>query len=123
MIKRTLGIFLALVSFGAGCAGAKFTRTSNETYPSRDDNCDIQVYMTPPNQVYKELCLIEAKTSAGMFAAKDLGAMLPDIKTQACRCGADSVIIGNATRGNWATSTGGYATAVGVKMNAAKSSK
>ena len=91
-----VALFLAGMFGLAGCASSGFLRTGKHAYPPRDNDCAIDVLMADPQQPYEEICIIEAKTSTSWFSSRDLKAMLPDIKKEACKCGADAVVIKQA---------------------------
>lgn len=118
-MSRSL-IQLSVLLVLSGCASADFMRTGKE-YPSRGKGCALEVLMTDPREEFEEVCVIQAKTSNSWFSSRDLKAMLPDIKEQACECGADAVVIKHAqsAQSSWAGMGGslsGQSTSVGIKF-------
>jgi hypothetical protein len=82
----------------------------NKTYPSKGQNCDIQILTeAPTNRKFEEIAILNTIATGQSYAplvsiftqgkGKDLNAMLPEIKSTACKLGADAVLIKNVEPG------------------------
>jgi hypothetical protein len=73
----------------------------------------------PAAGTFEELALINARSGQSIFDGKDLDAMLPDMKAEACRLGADALIIRSVEEGgvNWAgPADRGHASATAIRF-------
>ncbi len=98
---RTLLVLMVLIS---GCSSTSVTRLSGTgDRAAKPENCEVQVLFKTPERKHENLCYINRRTAASVFAGKDLGSMLPFLKAEACKCGADAVVISSVNEGtNWA---------------------
>lgn len=80
------------------------TLLSNKVFPSKPQNCEIQILTEPPtSRKFEEIAILNTVAygqlkpplaSLYMDANdKDLKAMLPSLKATACNLGADAVLI------------------------------
>ena len=102
-----------------GCATASVTKLSEKTYPPKPDNCEMRVLTQPPtDKKYDELGIVSGVSGQAWWQGKDLDSMLPDMKTEACKLGADTLVIKNVEAGGmaWIQNTQGKASAVAIKF-------
>lgn len=117
-MKRELRVFIAVASL-MGCATANVTKLSSNTYPPKPENCEIKVFTQPPtDKKYEELGLVAGVSGQTWWQGKGLDSMLPEMKAQACKLGADALVIKNVEAGGvaWIQSTQGKASAVAIKF-------
>lgn len=111
---------LASILFLAGCASTSVTPLNDNKYQAKDINCRIQVLSTLPiDKPYEELAILSAVTGQTIFHGKDLNAMLPSMKKEACKLGADAIFLKHSEAGGipWVKATQGNASGVAIKFN------
>jgi hypothetical protein len=96
-----------LVLFTIACAPATtITRVSKASFPSKPNDCDIQVLtQVPTGRNFEEIAILST-TQRIVFSGNDLNGLLPSIKQTACSLGADAILIKTvnpATQDTYAT--------------------
>ena len=82
---------LATIVVAGGCVSATFIPTRSVAYPSKDRNCDIEVFSSAvPDREYEEIGIVEGEGSAWK---SDLEDVLPKLKEEACLAGGDALIM------------------------------
>lgn len=89
-----------LVFVLVGCASTTVTQLTNAPYPIYG-KCSIEILTDYPREPFTKLCLITRRTGTGLFAGKDLNAMLPDLTEEACKCGANAIVITHYSPGSF----------------------
>jgi hypothetical protein len=121
-MKKELGILVAIMCL-MGCAAANVTKISENAYPPKPEDCEMKVLTQPPtDQKYEELGIVSGVTGQAWWQGKDLDSMLPGMKAEACKLGADALVLKNVEAGGvaWIQSTQGKASAVAIKYAPAK---
>ena len=116
-LKWIISACLAL-TLGA-CAGASVTRLTDKTYPAKSENCKIKVFAADPKEPFEQVGLITAKGGQTIFEGSDMDTMLPLMKKEACKLGADALVIKNVAEGGmtWVTAKErGNASAMAIKL-------
>ena len=92
---------LSVAYIVSGCASTDVTRLGERSMPSR--NCSIKVLAeNPRDQKYEEVCLLtSARGGQSVFEEKTVEALLPDMKKEACVCGADAIVLKNSKAGGY----------------------
>lgn len=124
MKYKNFALIVLSAAILSGCAGAEITQLSDRQLPSRPDDCNIQVFATDPKQEFEEIAIVTAKGGQTIFEGSDMDTMLPLMKTEACRVGADGLILKNAAGGgmNWVgPKDRGNASGVAIKLKTARS--
>ena len=86
-----LALLLALLI--SGC-GASSSVTQLKEHPARPDDCEIEVLTSEPkDRPYEDLCILNAKTGRDPLSDNRASALIETLKRNACRCGADAIII------------------------------
>lgn len=89
---------LGVVAMTGGCVGANYVPISNQTYPAKPSNCELEIFSAAlPERPFDEIGVIE---SEGSFWKSDLGDLLPKVREEACRAGGDAIILGGEERFN-----------------------
>jgi hypothetical protein len=80
----------------------------------------VQVFSNAPtDKKFEEIAVLNARSGQSIFEGKDLNAMLPGMKKEACKLGADAIILKNVENGgvNFAgPADRGHASAVAIKF-------
>lgn len=95
MSWNKLGLAIAALSmvFLTSCANVGVTTI--KAAPPKPENCSLDIY-TDESEIkrpFEVLCLIDSSTSRSIFATKTGAAALEKAKPEACKCGADAIII------------------------------
>ena len=70
---------------------ATFIPTRSVAYPSKDRNCDIEVFSSAvPDREYEEIGIVEGEGNAWK---SDLEDILPKLMEEGCSAGGDALII------------------------------
>lgn len=94
---RVLTAFV-LFTFVTGCASTQMTRLRQAQ--AKAPFCDIEVVNIPPqDRAFEEVCIIEARGSQMLFDGKSVQSLIGEMKSQACECGADAMVIKNSRAG------------------------
>lgn len=75
------------------CASTGVTRL--RTAPSKPDNCNLDIY-TSENEVKREhevLCMIDATSGRTLGDDRTVRGALANARPEACRCGADAMVV------------------------------
>ena len=110
MATRLLVCLLLLLVTACVPPETTVTLLGKTTYPSKDQNCEIQILTElPKNRKFEEIAILNTIATGQANAplvsiftqrkGKDLNAMLPGIKAAACKLGADAVLIKNVEPG------------------------
>ncbi|PWU22801.1 MAG: hypothetical protein C5B49_00090 [Bdellovibrio sp.] len=94
--------FLAL-SILAGCASSSVQPLTAKKYPNKPADCGLEFY-TDANRVqrkYSELALVTHKTEQDAFSDKGAAKITEALRKEACKLGADGLIIKSAIQGTW----------------------
>ena len=84
---------LLLALLISGC-GASSSVTQLKERPARPDDCEIEVLTSEPkDRPYEDLCILNAKTGRDPLSDNRASALIDELKRNACRCGADAIII------------------------------
>ena len=99
--KTTLTLTL-LLAIAQGCATTQVAHLGEKTYPSKSENCKMPILTeAPKDRKYEEVCLINGRGGQSVFESKDVEDLLPELKSEACKCGADAVILKNSKAGGY----------------------
>lgn len=96
-MKRIVLFLLAVVMVAgmAGCANIGVTKMKEAT--PYDVGCKLDIY-TSVNEIkrpYEIVCLINSRTGSTAFHTKTAAAAIEQVKPEACKCGADALLIEN----------------------------
>jgi uncharacterized OsmC-like protein len=104
---------LALLALFCGCSSINVVPTGKR-YPAKAKDCELEVFSqtSPPKKIFTEVCLIDARVTASSFNSSPGNKALDRAKNEACKCGADAIIVdGIGNDGDGVVSTR-YGTAV-----------
>lgn len=78
-----------------GCASSGSIPVGSGVAKPKPENCAIEVYAAEADvkRPFERLCVIDARTGSGLFEDKSPEAALAHAKREACRCGADALIL------------------------------
>lgn len=104
----------------SGCASTSVIRTSDHSYPSRNEDCGLKVINTfPKDSKYEELGIIHGKSGGSIFHGQGLESLLPDMKKEACKLGADALVLKGSSESSYLemySGKRGQAEAVAIKI-------
>jgi hypothetical protein len=103
---------IALVIWAAcsGCTTVGVTPLKNDLRP-KSENCELQVFSSEKEieSPFEVVCLIDARTGTSVFHDTTGAGAVSSAKSQACKCGADAILImssGGEGDGFWVPKTG-----------------
>jgi hypothetical protein len=106
---KRFGLFLLAAVMVAGLAGCASTGvTQIKAAPPRDKNCNLEIFtnVSEIKRPYEVVCIIDARTGNTSDDKTTAGA-IKLTKPDACKCGADAILIENlSTQGVTAFSWG-----------------
>lgn len=105
---------LAVMVLLVGCATSSVQRLSTKTYPPKPSTCAVEVF-TDPSRVekkYVEIALITHKTKQDAFSDKGAANITNALLREACKQGADGMIIKSISQGTWGDPGRGEAIAI-----------
>lgn len=90
----TLLLFLAV----AACASVDVARM--KTVPSKAPNCAVDVYseIAAIKRKYEVVCVLGSSTGTSLFADKSIQHAIDIAKPEACKCGADAILVENVSK-------------------------
>lgn len=96
-MRRIICLFVILL-VGVLITSCSSTQTRyvmlDETYPSRSEDCDIDVFRTDrPSIEFVKISRVDVHVEKTYFMKSGFEDALPDLKKQACRSGADAIIV------------------------------
>jgi hypothetical protein len=104
----------------SGCASTSVTRTGGNSYPSKPSDCSLQVISTfPKDSKYDELGIVHGKSGGSIFHGQGLDSLLPDMKEEACKLGADALVLKGSSESSYLeiySGKRGEAEAVAIKI-------
>lgn len=86
-------LLIGILFLASSCSSVSSVRTGERRNP-KPDNCEIAAYSpaSVPQKPYTEVCLINARMSVSSFSSGGDKA-IARAKEEACKCGADAIII------------------------------
>jgi hypothetical protein len=102
--------FLAVLALTvAGCAKSSYTVLKE--YPSKSEDCPIEVLtMQPQDKKYEEVAILNAEGGQNVFSSRKSEKLIAQLKRDACEVGADAIIIRTTEDGRYAWGKGGWDT-------------
>ena len=99
-MKPYLIVFILVLS---GCASSSVQLLSAEQYPSKNSECPLDVFTSESKvtKKYKEIAIITHKTKQDAFSDKGASSIIPELKEEACKLGADGLIVRSVQQGTW----------------------
>lgn len=83
---------LALASCEGMAGGSQVTSVVDATYPPKPEDCPIVVFRSgQPGGTYQVVARLTARIEGPAPPGGDIGAVLGDLKKEACRAGADAI--------------------------------
>lgn len=82
-------VFVSLI---AGCVSAKYTHTSETTFPSKPEDCTFRVMNSQPRGDYEEIGAVLMNGSQALFPS-DLSKFQEMMRKDVCRAGGDIVVV------------------------------
>jgi hypothetical protein len=63
--------------------------------PPKSENCDLEIFSgeSDVKRPYEVLCLLDSKTGGNAFADKTMAGAIKLAKPDACKCGADGILV------------------------------
>ena len=107
--------FLKLLSFPIAIlvlsACASVGVTVSKSYPAKVKNCNLDIYFSESEvkRPYEVIAQIDSKTGSNLN--KTVAKAIENAKPQACKCGADAIIVGQ-TNTVTVSGGGGYGSAI-----------
>lgn len=110
-MKKNLSFstFFATVFLLASCASVGVT--ISKSVPPKPKNCNLDVYFSESEikRPYEVIALIDSKTGSNLN--KTVAKAIENAKPQACKCGADAILVGQ-TNTVTVSGGGGYGSAM-----------
>ena len=114
-MKKSLLAAVALLL--TSCAGSSVIRLGTRQYPAKPPGCDVEVLTAKPHdRKVEELCIISARGGQSILDSTSMESLIPDMKAQACSCGADALVLKHGTEGSYGYRTVHAARASGVAI-------
>jgi hypothetical protein len=99
-MNRLLGLS-ALLLISACSTTTNSTLLTEKKYAPKKDDCAIKVYSSNPTDVkFEEIAILTAR-SQEFSSNTTLERILPHLKEEACKIGADGIVIKNAVDGSY----------------------
>ncbi len=96
-----------------GCASSSIQPLTQRTFAAKPENCKLFVYSDAAKveRKYFEIALITHKTPQDAFSDKGASAITSAMSAEACKLGADGIILKGMTQGSWGDPGNGSAVA------------
>jgi hypothetical protein len=93
--RLTLVLACAVLS-AAGCATVGVTRMKQAA--AKPEGCQLEVFgaESEVKRPFDVVCLLDSKTGTTLFDDRSAAAAIEKAKPEACRCGGDGIIVGEA---------------------------
>ena len=91
--------FLIFTLFLIGCVSTNVTNL--KSYPSKVENCKIEVLTQKPDKKFEEIALLNSRGGQSVFEGKSVNSLLPNLKKKACLAGGDAIIITSSKEGGY----------------------
>jgi len=101
-MKVPIAFFITL-AFLTGCASSSIQQLSSKTYAAKPVDCKLDIF-TDASRVqvkYSEIAIVTHKTQQDAFSDKGASAITDALREEACKLGADGLIMKNVTQGTW----------------------
>lgn len=116
--QSTSAIGVAFLFILTNCASVGVQRLNSAQSKAAD--CNLKIFLTESEikEPYESVCLLDAKTSTSMFSDHSMAGAIDHMKPEACKCGADAMlIIGGRSEGmSFWTNGQGFATAKAIRF-------
>ena len=104
---RSLIYFLMVIILFFSCA--KTSSVVVNSVPPKAPGCEIEVMLNFPYDMdYKELCLISAQSGQSIFSDYSQEARIAQLKEEACKCGANALVLKSGQNGSYNWGQGGF---------------
>jgi hypothetical protein len=102
----------------ANCGERVCVRLGTTVVPAKPDDCPVTIYSSEGEvkQPFETLCLLNARTSSGLFNNRSLEEATRRLKEAACKCGADAVIVTDLARETMSSWSWGRSGAKGIAI-------
>lgn len=86
-----------------GCASSSTQLLSSQKLPPKGENCTLEIFADASKieQEFTEIALVNHITGADAFSDKGASEITKALKEEACKAGADGLIIKTITQGSW----------------------
>lgn len=87
--------FLAIL---ASCASVDVAKI--KTLPPKKENCSLDIYSEASaiKKPYEVACVLGSSTGTTLFADKSIQHAIDIAKPEACKCGADAILVDNVSK-------------------------
>lgn len=99
-MKLSSLVSLGLIFIAAGCASSGSVPTGSEANKPKPDNCTIELYAAEGDvkRPFTRVCIVSASTGSTLLSKKSPEAAVARAKKEACRCGADALVLSDMQR-------------------------
>lgn len=112
--------FVVLAILLGGCASTSVVETGTRSYTAKPSDCDMKIFNSfPTDAKYEEIGIIYGKAGGSAFHGQGLKSLLPDMKSEACKLGADALILKGISESSYLemySGKRGEAQAVAIKI-------
>ncbi len=95
-ISQSLQVSLCLIL--ASCASVDVAKM--KTLPPKSEDCQIDVYSeaSAVKRKYEVACILGSSTGTTLFADRSVQHAIDIAKPEACKCGADGILVDSVTK-------------------------
>ena len=93
-----LSIQLSLLGVLASCASVDVAKM--KTVPAKAENCILDIYSEASaiKKPYEVACILGSSTGTTLFADKSVQHAIDIAKPEACKCGADAILVDSVSK-------------------------
>lgn len=93
-----LPVLGSLLMLMAACASVDIAKM--KTFPPKPESCEIDVYSeaSAVKRKYEVACILGSSTGTTLFADKSVQHAIDIAKPEACKCGADGILVDSVTK-------------------------
>jgi len=91
-------LFLSLAALG--CASSGSVQVSSSAAQPKPENCEIELFVSEQDikRPLERVCIVSARTGTSVFEDKSPEAAVKHAKAEACKCGADALVLTDMER-------------------------
>jgi len=99
-MRHVIIFIIFLTIFFTGCGSVGVVRMTNVKNTQNPSGCYLEIYGSENdiNRQFEVVCIISSETGGTIFERRDIDAAIDKLRPEACRCGADGILIIDARK-------------------------